>query len=105
MVTAYELIEEIRKNGGKVKRGVNETTKAIERGTAKLVFYAKDTNPKEIIQHLPLLCEEKGIKCIEVDSKEKLGIAAGLNVAAASIAIIDYGNAQNLVEEFLKEIK
>jgi len=105
MVTAYELIEEIRRNGGKVKRGVNEVTKAVERGTAKIVFYAKDTNPKEIVQHLPLLCKEKEIMCIEVDSKEKLGVAAGLNVPASSIAIIDYGNAQKFVEEFLKGIK
>ena len=102
---AYELIEEIRKSGGKIKRGTNEVTKAVERGTAKLVFYATNVNPKEIVQHLPMLCKEKNIICIEVDSKEKLGIAAGLNVAAASVAILDFGNADKLVTEFLKKQK
>jgi large subunit ribosomal protein L7Ae len=104
-MSAYELIEEIRKSGGKVKRGVNEVTKAVERGVAKIVFYAKDTNPKEIVQHLPLLCKEKNVVCIEVDSKEKLGIASGLNVGASSVVVVDYGNAQKIVEEFLKNIK
>lgn len=102
-MNAYELIEEIRKSGGKIKKGTNETTKAVERGNAKIVFYASDTNPKEIVQHLPMLCKEKGIPCIEVDSKEKLGIASGLNVAAASIAIIDFGKAEKQINEFLKE--
>ncbi|MEM4647978.1 MAG: ribosomal L7Ae/L30e/S12e/Gadd45 family protein [Candidatus Pacearchaeota archaeon] len=104
MVSAYEIIEEIRKAGGKIKKGSNETTKAIERNIAKLVFYAKDVNPKEIVQHIPILCKEKGIKCIEVDSKDKLGIAAGLNVAASSIAVIDFGKAEDIVNEFLKKI-
>ncbi len=104
-MNAYEILEQIRKAGGKIKRGTNETTKAVERGIAKIVFYAKDTNPKEIVQHLPLLCKEKSIPCFEVDSKERLGIASGLNVAAASVAVIDFGEAEKIVNEFLKENK
>ena len=88
----YEIIEKIRKEG-KIEKGTNEVTKSIERGTAKLVIYASDVEPKEIIQHIPLLCKEKGISCKEVDSKKKLGIAAGLPVATSSIAIIDAGKA------------
>ncbi len=93
MVSVYETIEKARKTG-KVEKGTNEVTKAIERGTAKLVAYASDVEPKEIVQHLPFLCKEKGIQCEEVDSKEKLGIAAGLNVSCASIAVIDAGEAK-----------
>ncbi len=103
MVSPYELIEEIRKSGGKIKKGTNEVTKLVERGTAKLVFYASNVNPKEIVKHLPVLCKEKGIPCVEVESKEKLGIVSGLNVAAASIAVIDFGKAEKMVEEFLKK--
>ncbi|MEM1534916.1 MAG: ribosomal L7Ae/L30e/S12e/Gadd45 family protein [Candidatus Pacearchaeota archaeon] len=105
MASAYEIIEEVRKAGGKIKKGTNEVTKAVERGDAKLVFYASDVNPKEIVKHLPALCKEKGIPCVEVDSKEKLGVAAGINVAAASVAIINYGTAEKLVAEFLKKAK
>ncbi|MCL5730463.1 MAG: ribosomal L7Ae/L30e/S12e/Gadd45 family protein [Candidatus Pacearchaeota archaeon] len=87
---AYEIIEKIRKEG-KIEKGTNEVTKAIERGTAKVVVYASDIEPKEIVQHIPVLCKEKGIPCKEVDSKKKLGIAAGLPVATSSIAVIDTG--------------
>ena len=87
---AYEIIEKIRKEG-KLEKGTNEVTKAIERGTAKLVVYAADVEPKEIVQHLPILCKEKNVPCKEVDNKKKLGIAAGLPVAASSIVITDTG--------------
>ena len=92
MADIYSIVEKARKTG-KIEKGTNEVTKAIERGTAKLIVYASDVDPKEIIQHLPLLCKEKNVKCQEVDSKQKLGVAAGLPVSTSSIAIIDSGDA------------
>ena len=62
---------EVAKSTGKVKKGVNEATKALERGTAKLVAYAKDVQPAEIVMHLPVLAKEKGVPCFEVASKYK----------------------------------
>ena len=97
MVSAYEVIEKVAKTG-KLKRGINEVTKAIERGEAKLVVAAKDVNPKEIVQHLEPLCKEKGIKLVWVDEKKKLGIAAGLQVAASTVAVIDAGEAAKDIE-------
>ena len=92
MTDIYQIVEKARKTG-KIEKGTNEVTKAIERATAKLVVYATDVEPKEIIQHLPILCKEKGILCKEVDNKQKLGIAVGLPVSASSIAIIEAGDA------------
>ncbi|PIR40182.1 MAG: 50S ribosomal protein L7ae, partial [Candidatus Zambryskibacteria bacterium CG10_big_fil_rev_8_21_14_0_10_34_34] len=83
---------------GKIEKGTNEVTKAIERGTAKLVVYAVDVEPKEIIQHIPILCKDKKIKCVDVDSKQKLGIVAGLPVAASSIVVIEPGEAGKDIE-------
>ncbi|MFN9907739.1 MAG: ribosomal L7Ae/L30e/S12e/Gadd45 family protein, partial [bacterium] len=42
-----------------MKKGANESTKALNRGLADLVVLAADTEPLEIILHLPLLCEDK----------------------------------------------
>lgn len=92
MTDIYSIIEKARKTG-KVEKGTNEVTKAIERGTAKLVVYAADVEPKEIVQHLPVLCKEKNILCKEVDSKQKLGIAVGISVSASSVAVIEMGDA------------
>jgi large subunit ribosomal protein L7Ae len=104
MVSVYEIIEKARKTG-KVEKGTNEVTKAIERGTAKLVAYGADVEPKEVVQHLPILCKEKNIACIEADKKEKLGIAVGLNVPCASACIIDAGETEKELEGFIKNQK
>ena len=97
----YSVIEKARKTG-KIEKGTNEVTKAIERGTAKLVAYAKDVEPKEIVQHLPLLCKEKGIPCHEVDSRQKLGLAVGIAVPASSVVVIDAGEASKEIASLKK---
>lgn len=100
----YEIVE-IASQTGKIKKGVNETTKAIERGIAKLVIAAKNVEPKEIIMHLSPLCEEKNIPYIEVDSKETLGRAAGIKVSASSVAIVDFGQAEEKAKDIIKYIE
>ncbi|MEK6891489.1 MAG: ribosomal L7Ae/L30e/S12e/Gadd45 family protein [Nanoarchaeota archaeon] len=89
----YTIVEKARKTG-KIEKGTNEVTKAVERGTAKLVVVASDVSPKEIIQHLHILCKEKGIKFGEVDSKQKLGISVGIKVSCSSVAVVVPGDAE-----------
>lgn len=88
----YNLIEKARKTG-KIDKGANEVTKAVELGNAKLVVVASDVEPKEVIAHFQALCKEKGIPFAEVDSKQKLGIAAGIRVNAAAVAVIEAGDS------------
>lgn len=96
----FELVELARQTGS-VKKGVNETTKAIERNVAKLVLYAKDVEPPEIVMHLKLLCQEKNIPCSEVPSKKDIGKAVGINVACASVAVVDFGKGTDLAKKAL----
>jgi len=95
---AYEAIE-VARTTGKIKKGTNEVTKSIERGTAKLVVYAKDVTPPEIVMHIPMICKEKNVLCVEVPSKEELGAAAGLQVATSAVAIVDAGEAKAMLSE------
>lgn len=101
---AYEIIE-LAKKSGSLKRGTNEVTKAIERGKAAFVAVADDVSPKEIVMHIPLLAKEKGIPCIQVPSREELGTAAGLAVPAVAIAVMDAGEAKDLIAELKSEGK
>ncbi|MCA9488145.1 MAG: ribosomal L7Ae/L30e/S12e/Gadd45 family protein [Nanoarchaeota archaeon] len=98
---AYQIIEKARTTG-KIEKGTNEVTKSIERGTAKFVAYAADVEPKEIVAHIPLLCKEKGIPCMEVESKEKLGVAVGIPVASSSVAVIEAGDADKDIANLKK---
>jgi len=100
----YEAVE-VAKATGRIKKGSNEVTKAIEKGTAKLVIIAKNVNPPEITMHIPLLSKEKDVLCVEVPSKEELGAAAGISIGTASIAIIEEGEAKNTVKEIIKKLK
>jgi len=101
----YEAVRKARETGGKIKKGTNETTKAVERGLAKLVVIAEDVDPPEIVGHLPILCDEKKIPYTYVPSKKRLGEASGIEVAAASVAIIDPGGAKDLVEEIIRQVQ
>ncbi|BAN90608.1 50S ribosomal protein L7Ae [Aeropyrum camini] len=101
---AYEAVKRARETG-RIKKGTNETTKAVERGLAKLVVIAEDVDPPEIVMHLPLLCDEKKIPYVYVPSKKRLGEAAGIEVAAASVAIIEPGDADTLVREIIEKVK
>lgn len=95
---AYETVEKARTTG-KIAKGANEVTKQIERGVAKFVVMAEDVSPEELLAHIPLLCEEKGIPYGYVPSKAELGAAAGLPVSTAAIAITDAGTAGESVQD------
>ena len=95
---AYEAIE-LAKKTGKIKKGANEVTKVVEKGTAKLVVIAQDVSPKEIIMHLEPLCKEKNIPCVEVPVKDDLGAAAGLRVGTASVAVVKEGESKKIIKE------
>ena len=101
MTNVYEIVEKARKSG-KIEKGANEATKAAERATAKLIVYAADVEPKQIVAHLPLICKEKNIHCVEADSKKKLGLAAGIGVGCTAIAIIDAGDAAKEIASLKK---
>lgn len=100
-----QALEAIEKSvsTGKIAKGTNEVTKQIERGAAKLVIMAEDVAPEEILAHIPLLCEEKGIPYGYVGGKQELGNSAGLSVATAAIAIMDPGANAELVEDTAKK--
>jgi len=100
---ALEAIE-IAKSTGKIKKGANEATKALERGNAKLVAIAKDVTPPEITMHMPILAKEKGVPCIEITSKEELGAAAGIKVGTSAIAIVVEGKSKKVLVEIKKKM-
>lgn len=100
---AYEALQ-VALDTGKVKKGTNETTKAVERGIAKLVYIAEDVQPPEIVAHLPLLCDEMRVQYIYVPSKNRLGMSINIPVGSAAASIIDPGDASDLVQEILSRL-
>ncbi len=84
---------------GKVRKGTNEATKAIERGISKLIVIAEDVEPPEVVAHLPLICEEQNAAYAFVPNKQDLGKSLGIDVTSAAAAILDAGDAQHIIDE------
>ena len=101
---AYEALQ-IANQTGTVRKGTNETTKAIERAQAKLVVIAEDVDPPEVVAHLPLICDERKIPYVFVPNKQKIGSAVGIDVPAAAACIVELGDAAPLVKEISKRLE
>lgn len=100
----YQIVE-LARDSGKVRKGTNEVTKIVERGEAVFVVMAVDVDPQEILAHMPLLCEEKGVPYAYVPSKQELGVASGLGKATASVSVTDPGKGKPLLDSVVKELR
>ncbi|MFH0905819.1 MAG: 50S ribosomal protein L7Ae [archaeon] len=98
-----DLLKKVSKSG-KIKIGINEVTKAIERGNAKLVVIAEDVSPPEIVMHLPIISKEKKIPFTYVSTKDELGKLVNISAKASSIAILDAGVLQKELASVVSKI-
>jgi len=101
---ALEALE-VARDTGSVKKGTNETTKAVERGNASIVYVAEDVQPEEIVMHLPELADEKGIPVVFVETQDDVGHAAGLEVGSAAAAVVDAGDASDQVDDIASKLE
>jgi large subunit ribosomal protein L7Ae len=101
---AYEALQ-IATRTGSIRKGTNETTKAVERSRAVIVVIAEDIDPPEVVAHLPILCEERRIPYVFVPSKFKLGSSVGIDVQSAAVSIVDAGEASDLVKEIVVRVR
>jgi len=94
----------VAKDGGKVKKGVNETTKAIERKSAQFVVVAGDVTPEEVVIHIPMLCKEHSIPYAFVPTKKELGTAIGIDVGTSAVAVENAGAATERLQDIIKKL-
>ncbi|KAJ6859163.1 NHP2-like protein 1 [Populus alba x Populus x berolinensis] len=85
-ITILDLVQQAA-NYKQLKKGANEATKTLNRGISEFVVMAADTEPLEILLHLPLLAEDKNVPYVFVSSKQALGRACGVTrpVIACSV--------------------
>lgn len=81
-------------NYQQLRKGANEATKALNRGIAEMIVMAADTEPLEILLHLPLLCEDKNVPYVFVRSKTALGRACGVSRSVMACAILSNEGSQ-----------
>jgi len=80
------MLEKLKKAPKKII-GTKQTMKAVDKGQAEVVFIAQDAE-EHVVSPLKELCREKGIEVVPVSTMKELGEACGIQVGAASAAII-----------------
>lgn len=71
----------------------------------RIVVFAGDVNPIEIMCHLPGVCEDKGIPYAYIPSRLDLGAAMGVKRGTVSLLIREHEDYKELYEELRDEIK
>ena len=92
-VNILNLVQQAN-NYKQLKKGANEATKTLNRGTAELIILAADTEPLAILLHLPLLCEDKNVPYVFVPSRQALGRACGMSRSVMACSILSNEGSQ-----------
>ncbi|XP_050019558.1 NHP2-like protein 1 [Alexandromys fortis] len=94
-------------NYKQLRKGANEATKTLNRGISEFIVMAADTEPLEIILHLPLLCEDKNVPYVFVCSKQALGRACGVSrpVIACSVTIKEGSQLKQQIQSTQQSIE
>merc|ERR1712153_105013 len=101
-----ELIQQAC-NYKQLRKGANEATKALNRGISEFVVMGADTEPLEILLHLPLLCEDKNVPYVFVPVKQALGRACGVSrpVIACSVTVNEGSQLKPQITALKNEIE
>jgi len=94
-------------NYKQLRKGANEATKTLNRGQSEFVILAADSEPLEILLHIPLLCEDKNVPYVFVRSKQGLGRACGVSrpVIAASVTQNEGSQIKPQIQTIQQEIE
>merc|ERR1712073_46521 len=94
-------------NYKQLRKGANEATKTLNRGQSEFVILAADSEPLEILLHIPLLCEDKNVPYVFVRSKQALGRACGVSrpVVSASITQNEGSQIKPQIQTIQQEIE
>lgn len=68
--------------------GTKQTTKAIERGQARVVFVARDADPA-VTREVTAAAQARQVEIVYVDSMVALGKACNIEVGAATAAVVE----------------
>ena len=85
----YKVTKKAKK-AKKLKRGVREVVKGLRKNEKGLVVLAGDVSPIDVISHIPVYCEEKGIPYCYVPSRKELGCASGTQ-RPTSVVLVQNG--------------
>jgi large subunit ribosomal protein L7A len=76
------------KQAGKLIGGAKQALKAVEAGSVREVFIAKDADPR-VTSKMVSQCRKLSVPVTYVESMKQLGKACGIDVGAAVVAAVN----------------
>jgi H/ACA ribonucleoprotein complex subunit 2 len=88
----------------RLKRGVREVVKGLRKGEKGLVVLAGDVSPIDVISHIPVFCEDKGVPYCYVPTRKGLGEAAFTKRPTSVVMIQSSEDYETLYQECYKTV-
>lgn len=100
----YKVVKKANKQK-QLRKGVREVQKFIRKGERGIVILAGNTNPIDVISHLPVYCEDNNIPYCYVPAKEDLGSACGSHRQTCAIMIKSHEEYKDIYDACFEEVK
>uniref|UniRef100_UPI00358FE160 H/ACA ribonucleoprotein complex subunit 2 isoform X2 n=1 Tax=Myxine glutinosa TaxID=7769 RepID=UPI00358FE160 len=100
----YKIIRKAAKQK-MLRRGVKEVQKYINKGENGIVLLAGDTQPVDVICHLPIMCEDNNIPYCYIPAKQDLGAAIGSMRPTCVLLIKPHSNYQEAFDVCKKKVE
>ena len=94
----YKAVKKAQK-AKRLKRGVREVVKGLRKNEKGIVVLAGDVSPIDVITHIPVFCEDKGVPYCYVPSRKDLGGASGTKRPTSVVLIQNNDQYQDLYDE------
>ncbi|ELU09832.1 hypothetical protein CAPTEDRAFT_172931 [Capitella teleta] len=88
-----------------LRKGVREVQKFLKRGEKGFVVLAGDTNPIDVICHVPIMCEEKSIPYCYTPSKQHIGNAYGSMRSTCMVLVKSHEDYEELFDQCFADLK
>lgn len=79
------MLEELKSKDKVI--GIKQSLKAVENGSVKTVYIAKDADEK-VVSPLKELCRKNALEIVYIENMKLLGKACGIDVGAAAVCIV-----------------
>ncbi|RWS06240.1 H/ACA ribonucleoprotein complex subunit 2-like protein, partial [Dinothrombium tinctorium] len=103
----FKLIRKAAKRKTFLRSGLKDVQTRIRKGETGLVVFAGDVTPIDVMSHLPVVCEERGLPYVYVPLRYDISTAMGVKRPCLMVLIRlhdDYIDLYNECEAEMKEL-
>ncbi len=99
----YKMVKKAQK-AKRLKRGVREVVKGLRKEEKGVVVLAGDVSPIDVISHIPVFCEDKGVPYCYVPTRKDLGAAAFTKRPTSVVMVQSAEDYQELYQDCYSKV-